>query len=466
MSTSSPAPGRLRLLGPDGAELESSEANFEVQAGALLAHPKQQAPLRVDFADVDAFEMGDYLFTLRLATGETVEASMLGKRFDETRDGTAAALTGYRAKNLLLEEPSGGEAFACDVEREEAFGAEGSEAPSRRRDGEAGAQVRVYATSLAVLPRASVPYGIPFGEVASVGFDEDRYSVDLATSSGRVSLLRMGKKTQPCLRLLEQRLSDLRKRTAEALAFLVPALPTLSARRFAQAVQDGVPAQKSALDAISPALWPDLLKAAVGEQALRESIGALAARCPEGEIAVGLKETNFRQDAVSEGEAEGPVAQEAQTQEMPLPPDEAAEKGEGPMAKRVVWYAFPIYSEDRTRPGNAVAIEAATRAGRATYLFRIAPPEVYRQASFQELQGLARDRIRSVSRALVALGFKREPIYLPDEVIRTGPYARYRLALRLSVPLKATRAAFVGRAIHHQGWAAQVDEALAKAVAG
>lgn len=451
MTTTSPAPGRLRLLGADGAELESGDATFEALSDALLAQPGQQPPLRVDFADVDAFEPGDYQFVLRLATGETVEASMLGKRFGAVCEATAAALTAYRAKNLFLEEPRGGEEFACDVERD------GEQA----RVEEAGAKVRVYATSLAVLPRAAVPYSVPFGEVSSVAFDEDRYSVDLATVSGKVSLLRMGKKTQPCQRLVEQRLAELRRRTAEALAFLLPSLPSIPARRLAQALQDGVPASKSALDAVAASVWPDLLKTAVGGAALRESIATLLARCPEGEAAVGLKETNFRQDA--EPEAEGEAVHEQETQEMPLPP-EGAERAEDPMSNRVVWYAFPIYAEDRARPGNAVAVEAATRAGRATYLFRIAPAEVYRQASWAQLQGLARDRIRSVSRALVALGFKREPIHLADDAIRAGPYARYRLALRLCAPLKATRAAFVGRAIHNQGWSAQVDEALAKAM--
>ncbi|MGC4113433.1 MAG: MTH1187 family thiamine-binding protein [Myxococcales bacterium] len=201
----------------------------------------------------------------------------------------------------------------------------------------------------------------------------------------------MGKRTQPCLRLLEQRLTDLRKRTAEALAFLVPTLPSISARRFAQAMQDGVPAPKAALDAIAPTIWEDLLKAAVGEPALRESIAALAARCPEGEIAVGIKETNFRQDS-TDGDGDEPAGegrtdpQEEETAEMPLS-EAGTPKPEDPMARRVVWFAFSIYSEDRQRPGNAVAIEAATRAGRATYLFRIAPPEVYREASVEGAQG-------------------------------------------------------------------------------
>lgn len=446
---SAPAAGRLRLLAPDGAELEAAEASFAVGPEALVAHPRQQPVLRVDYADVDAFERGDYVFALRLASGERVEASMLGRRFNETADACALALTAFQARNLLLEEPGGGEAFAGDVARD------GAEAP---------AEVRVYRTSLAVLPRGAVPYAIPLGEVASVGFDEGRYSVDLATASGPVSLLRLGKKTHPCLRLLESRLTELRRRTAEAVAYLAPGLPTLTARRLAQALPDGVPASKVQLDAISPELWPTLIKAAVADARLRASFEELLARCPPGEAALGVKETNARQDLEPEAEGEPPPDAEEGAVEAPEPEVAAdAEGGESPMAGRVAWLAFPIWSEDRTRPGNAVAIEAVTRGGRATYLFRIAPPGVYRGASTDELRELARERVRSVSRALVALTFKREPIYLPDEKIRSGPYARYRLALRLSAPLKDSRASFVGRAIHGPGWARQLESALERA---
>lgn len=451
----SPAPGRLRMLGPDGAELEpAADATFEPRPDSLLVLPRQQPQLRVDFADVDGLEPGDHVFSLVLSTGERVEASMLGRRFDQTRDAVAAALADYQSKNLLLEEPVGGEEFGCDVERD------------GEQSAQEGARLRVFATSLAVLPQATTPYGISLGEVTGLSFDEERYAIDLATASaGRVSLLKMGRKTQPCLRLLEDRLTQLRKRTSDALAFLVPSLPTLPARRLAQAMQDGVPARKSALDAISPTLWDELLSAAVGEASLRESVAALASRCPAGEIAVGLKETNFRQDEEGEEEVGGDEGQGSQQPEPEAQSSGSAAGGEvdSPMKGRVVWFAFPICAEDRSAPGNAVAVEAATRGGRATYLFRIAPPDVYRDASWEELLGLARDRILSVSRALVALGFKREPIYLPDQAIRTGRYARYRLALRLSAPLKSARATFVGRAIHGAGWATQIDAALAKA---
>jgi hypothetical protein len=448
----SAVPGRYRLLGAEGAELEAADATFTVEPEALVVQPRQQATLRIDLADADGLELGDHWLRLVLGSGERVEASMLGRRFGELGDSLGASLTVYQARNLLLEEPVGGEAFECEVARD------GSQSPS---------QVRVWATSLSVLPKLGTPYGIPFGEVSGSTFDTDRYAVDLATDRGTVSLLRLGKLSQPCARLIESRLAGLAQRTAAAVAYLVP-LSSLTGRRLNQLLKDGVPVSRARIDAVAPTIWPALVDAAIPTGKLRQSFESLAALCPPAEIAVGIKETNARQDQPDEEvepDALPPEEAAAAADEDGTPgdvsPDASGEK-ETPMTGRVVWFAFPITSDDRDRPGNALAVEAVTRGGRATYLFRIAPPEVYRKATAEELRQLARERIVSVSRALVALSFKREPIYLTDQKIRTGPYARYRLALRLSGPLKSSRATFLGRAIHGPAWKGQLDAALAR----
>jgi hypothetical protein len=64
---------------------------------------------------------------------------------------------------------------------------------------------------------------------------------------------------------------------------------------------------------------------------------------------------------------------------------------------------------------------------------------------------------------MAALTFKREPIYFPEEKLRAGAFARYRLAMRLSAPLKVARSTFVGRAIHGSAWSSQLAAALEKA---
>ncbi len=446
-----PFSGTLTIRDGSGAQLESGEASFVVEPGALQASPKGQPGLRVDWADVDAVEVGDYLLRLKLASGEWIELSMLGKRTRELTDGLQQSLRAFQAKNLLLEEPVGGEAFECELTREGASMA---------------AQARIFATSLVLVPQAATPFNVPFGELESFAFDEGRYAVDVKALGGELSLSKLGKQTQPFLRLLEQRLAELRQRGASALAALLPQVPSMQARRLGAALSDGVPARREQLDAISPAIWPALVQAAVRTKGLRETVEALSALCPPGEIAVAIKETNQRQDSEADDAPTGEELAQAGNGDNQEPgPVYDGNPGNGteePMEGRVVWFAFPILAEDRKKPGNAVAVEAVTRAGRATYFFRIAPPEVYQSASWEELRQLARDRVRSVSRALVALSFKREPIYLSQEKLDTAPYARYRLAMRLSTALRSSRATFVGRAIHGKGWQKQLEAALAR----
>ncbi|HYS12549.1 MAG TPA: hypothetical protein VEN28_04510, partial [Burkholderiaceae bacterium] len=241
----------------------------------------------------------------------------------------------------------------------------------------------------------------------------------------------------------EERLSSLRKRHADALAFLVPMASSMVQRCLADQMPDGVPARKADIDVIDESLWPALLKAAAGTAELAAGLNALIDRSVVDEVAIGVKETNARQDAEPEDPGEG----------------DAREEIEGAMVGRVAWFLCPIVAS------NALAVEATTRAGRATYFFRIVPADEFRRTKGTEMIDLARQRVHEVCRALVALSFKREPIYLGDDRISTGDYARYRLALRVLSYLGATRAAFVGRAIHGDNWNAQVDTALKKAEA-
>jgi hypothetical protein len=71
--------------------------------------------------------------------------------------------------------------------------------------------------------------------------------------------------------------------------------------------------------------------------------------------------------------------------------------------------------------------------------------------------------IARLNRALLQLNFRREPIYLPEDQIEQGRYARYRVALRKLEYLRWAREAFLGRAVHNASWEAQVTEALGRA---
>ena len=119
-------------------------------------------------------------------------------------------------------------------------------------------------------------------------------------------------------------------------------------------------------------------------------------------------------------------------------------------------------------PANLVAWEATSKCGRATYFFRLLPPEQAAQLDDPaKAAGAVEAAIRQLNRALVLLNFRREPIYLPDDSLEIQPrFRRYAIACRKIPELRRLRASFLGRAIHTSlpAWKKQVEAFLAKAV--
>jgi hypothetical protein len=132
--------------------------------------------------------------------------------------------------------------------------------------------------------------------------------------------------------------------------------------------------------------------------------------------------------------------------------------------KTILWFFVPL--ADGGRPLNAVAQEVTSEQGHATYVFRLMPAaefESAREAGDEVLADAVAASVAKLNRALLTLNFRREPIYLTDEQIATGRWARYRAAIRKLDYLQWTRAAFLGRAIHNTTWEQQLVDLAAQA---
>ena len=132
------------------------------------------------------------------------------------------------------------------------------------------------------------------------------------------------------------------------------------------------------------------------------------------------------------------------------------------------WFFLPLAAKPGAKfPGNLVAWEATSRSGRATYFFRLVPPE--QAAQLQDASKSAaviETAIRQLNRAIVLLNFRREPIYLPDDSLLLQPrFRRYAIACRKLPELVRLRSSFLGRAIHTTpaAWQKQFESYLAKA---
>jgi hypothetical protein len=139
-------------------------------------------------------------------------------------------------------------------------------------------------------------------------------------------------------------------------------------------------------------------------------------------------------------------------------------EGETGRDRTILWFFTPL--AEGGEPRNAVAQEITSEKGHATYVFRLMAPEQFeaaRAAGPEASAGAVAEAVARLNRALLTLNFRREPIYLTDDQIATGRYAKYRVALRKLDYLQWTRAAFLGRAVHNATWEQQVQDLLAKA---
>lgn len=418
-----PTPAEFDLLEANGqvAEHGAGPCSIEVDAEARTAALQitGPAPFRLDFDDVDAVAAdGDIAVRISLAGGLVLRLTRLGNRCEQLLRELRTAWRDHAVERLRLGEATPPVIFEAEV----------------TRGGKTSlAELRVHATRLTVLPEQGEPFAQPLGALGQVAFDEASYSVDFTASEGAWRAGKLGKQTDPFLRLVEERRGALHTRGQKALAQLLPSYDSLTLRRIGALLPDGAVASAGALDAIKPGTFAALAHAAAATNALEKSLAELQQRAKQGEAAVCIAESRSPSDVAEEPPPAEPDAGEEQGE--PGPPPNPALEG------RTIGLVFPLAD------GKVLAVEVGGHAGKATYLFRATNNLTARQLLADWGQ----------------LDFKREPLYLAEDKLCAGPHGSWRMALRRSEPLKRLRAAFLGRVAHGSAWSKNLDKQLEKA---
>lgn len=123
----------------------------------------------------------------------------------------------------------------------------------------------------------------------------------------------------------------------------------------------------------------------------------------------------------------------------------------GDLTGEYIWFLIPIYSTNPDEPGNAVAMQASSGegGGKTTYFFRIVSRKDY--PNFKNIENLHQEIdnfIRRINRCILAINFRREPIYLSDEKLDEPRYQKYRFAIAKIPELQVLRKFFINRVIH------------------
>ena len=409
---------RFSLLDVNNTEADGGEARLTMDAASLgLTGPRGKTryiPLR----DILETRAAEYTVIIALSTSEKLTISQLGHDFENFQRELSQRIRDLTLTDLLMQEPlKMGELHAA-YRYIDAAGAE-------KQAG--NCELRIYQTALIVVPELNIPMRLTFSEISAV--INESYSIEIQTeNSGKYIFTQLGRDLEPLTSVLGEQIRSMDLQVQALVKELMPGASMPAIRTLATLMKEGRAARRRDIEAVGPGLWAQLelqLTGADGgdEYSFLKSIGQAQ------DICIGVKRG--------------------------LKADEG----------NYLWFLVPVFDTDPTKPGNAVIMEAISAEGesRATYVFRMVSRKDY--PSFKtigELQSQMADFIRTVNHALIAINFRREPIYLTDEMLVRPQYEKYRYSIARIPELRALRRLYIGRVMHstQEQWRADIKDVL------
>jgi hypothetical protein len=250
-------------------------------------------------------------------------------------------------------------------------------------------------------------------------------------------------------RSIEGERQKMEEETSNLLVELFPALEFSQVVPLTTLLARGRAASKSQIDQAAPWLWERIQELVQTKAAYPEAFAQLKARAGES-LWFGvrrLSEPEVSSEKISQSDKD-------LSSQMPGSPDTGTADENVPPRNFLFWFLAGLKAGDR----RFLAVEVDSgRKGYATYLYRC-----LEKVSDAAAYGATAS---AISRAMVALNFYREPVYVPQRDIDSGRFADYKLAVRKLKYLRDARALLVGRVIHTspETWVSSLGTLLSSA---
>lgn len=393
----------FRRLGLKEIELDSGEAGAVLNEEGLHLAPKLGDALFYSYREIQSLSAVDYRIVLALDSGETLILNQIGYYYEDFRRVLIRMRNETLLSDLLMNEPL---CFSCPEAEYRYLDETGTHHGGR-------CEARVYQTGIVILPESGELLRIPFGEFAAVTAEDYRIVIKTEYRE-EVAIYQMGRVYDPFNKALAAAIEGLSAKVRGLLTDLFPEASPAAIRSLTPLMKEGKSVSQSGLEAILPGAWK-ILEDRLNAANLKDSLQYLASltKC---ELYAGVKRGLM-----------------------------------GDLTGEYLWFLIPIYHNDPRQPGNAIALEAAAGdgAGKATYFFRIKPREVYARGLIDgELNGDIHALVKQLNRAMLAVNFRREPIYLSEERLKEAANLRYKTAVQKLPSLQLLRDLYIGRVIH------------------
>ncbi|MEM2144468.1 MAG: hypothetical protein QW279_03845 [Candidatus Jordarchaeaceae archaeon] len=443
------------LLDPNGRELSGGECEADLGKESLSLQPESGKALFVSLRDILETSAGDYKINLLLSSNERLILFNLGYNYEDFLRILSEHRNNLMLKDMLVTEKR---AMKSDVEADYTYIDESSQ---KKQEGKC--VIRLYETSLVIMPEKAEIIRIPISDIS--GFSKKDYSLVINTELGeRLVFSMMGENLDPFTKALSDADNKLQLKVQSLLKEILTEMDPATIKKVAKLMKEGRLTKRSDVESVSPKLWTALEKK-LGTIGIKEEYDFLKSMSQQEKICIGIKRGLI-----------------------------------GELTGDYFWFFVPIYSTDPKKPGNAVAMEAASvktapsketsvedtsnmdtsneeasgeeaseegisgeGVGRATYFFRIVSRKDY--PKFKDLEDLHKEfdeLTKRMSRCMRDINFRREPIYLPDERLDEPKYLKYKFALLRSPSLRILRSLFIGRVIHSspEQWKKDVADLL------
>ncbi|MEK7580078.1 MAG: hypothetical protein AAB465_00475 [Patescibacteria group bacterium] len=410
--------GSIVLQNERGVQISETSAKIVLDKENFSIFPEKWGTYIFSYREVVSLTPEDYQLKLFLGKGQELQISKLGYQYEDFVRIFIRLRNEMLLKDLLFQETLKKSGIEADFMYLDKSGAE-------KQRGKA--EFKFYQTSLVILPERGELLRIRFSDILETKTED--FKIVITDEAGEKFIIsKLGEKFDLFKETLNSCLNEISLNTQNFIKGIWPEIDFSTLNEISRLIKEGKAVNKKDIEGASPEFFKKL-EMALMKTEVKEEYEFLKSIGEQDKTYIGFKKGLM-----------------------------------GGLTGDYFWFFIPIYSEDKSKPGNAIAFETAgeKETGRATYFFRILGRQEYKEIEKVKIDGQIDDLISKINRGLSAINFRREPIYLSEEKLDEPEYVKYKFSMAKIPEIKLMRELFIGRVIHrdNEQWQKDVNDLL------
>lgn len=361
------------------------------------------------FREIVSIQAQDYILKLFLNKGNILTISQLGYQYEDFVRMITKLRNGVVLKDMLFQEVLKKSGFEADF----SFFNKDNKVLQNGK-----AEFVFYQTSLVVMPDQGDLIRILFSNILESQFNDFQVEIKMENEE-KIIIKMLGEKFDLFKETLENCLDEINLNTQKFIQGIWSDIDFETLNKLSKLIKDGKAINKKDVEMVTPEFWEKMEKA-LQRTEIKDEYEFLKNLSSLENIHIGFKKGLM-----------------------------------GKLSGDYLWFLIPI------KTSNVIAFETAGEKdkGRATYFFKIMGRKEFNK---ERVCSIINEVIRKINLGLIAINFRREPIYIPEDKLDEPDYVKYKFSIMKIPEIKLLRDLFIGKIIHRDDkqWQESVKELL------